>query len=98
MPERGLVPDMAGADRFLNSNDTILAAVKALQKHGFTDVAGNMLEMGRQRVAGDYLQPSAIFDEHFHVKSAINDVNDYGGPGTGYRVEGERWQEIQKIP
>ncbi len=98
MPERDLVPDMAAADRFLNSDITILAAVQALQKHGFTDVAKNMLEMGRQRVAGDYLQPSAIFDENFKVKSAINDVNDYGGPGTGYRVEGERWQEIQKIP
>jgi hypothetical protein len=98
MPERDLVPDLAAADRFLNSGDTILAAVKALQKHGFTDVASNMLEMGRQRVAGDYLQPSAIFDDDFRVKSAINDVNDYGGPGTGYRVEGERWQEIQKIP
>jgi len=98
MPERDLVPDLAAADRFLNSNDTILAAVKALEKSGFTDVANNMLEMGRQRVAGDYLQPSAIFDENFRVKSAINDVNDYGGPGTGYRVTGERWQEIQKIP
>jgi propanediol dehydratase large subunit len=98
MPERDLVPDMAAADRFLNSDVTILAAVQALQKHGFTDVAKNMLEMGRQRVAGDYLQPSAIFDENFRVKSAINDVNDYGGPGTGYRVEGQRWQEIQNIP
>lgn len=98
MPERDLVPDMAAADGFLNSDDTILAAVNALQKHGFADVAGNMIEMGRQRVAGDYLQPSAIFDDDFRVKSAINDLNDYGGPGTGYRVEGERWQEIQKIP
>lgn len=44
--------------------------------------------MGRQRLAGDYLQPSAIFDKHFHVLSGVNDVNDYTGPGTGYRVEG----------
>ncbi len=54
--------------------------------------------MGRQRVAGDYLQPSAIFDADFHVLSGINDANDYGGPGTGYRLEGARWQEVQRIP
>jgi propanediol dehydratase large subunit len=54
--------------------------------------------MGRQRIAGDYLQPSAIFDRNFQVQSAINDPNDYTGPGTGYRVEQERWQEIQNIP
>ena len=34
----------------------------------------------------------------FHVLSAINDVNDYTGPGTGYRLDGERWEEIQHIP
>ena len=60
--------------------------MRALEKRGFNDVAGNILEMGRQRVAGDYLQPAAIFDRDFHVLSAINDVNDYTGPGTGYRV------------
>ena len=53
--------------------------------------------MGRQRIAGDYLQPAAIFDKDFHVLSGINDVNDYTGPGTGYRLEGERWAEVQRI-
>ena len=33
----------------------------------------------------------------FHVLSAINDPNDYTGPGTGYRLEGERWAAIQAI-
>jgi len=56
------------------------------------------LEMGRQRVYGDYLQPAAIFDREFRVLSAINDPNDYAGPGSGYRLEGDRWQEIQRIP
>ena len=69
----------------------MIDVVAALQKRGFEDVAANVLEMGRQRVAGDYLQPSAIFDRDFRVLSAINDANDYAGPGTGYRVEGERW-------
>jgi hypothetical protein len=32
------------------------------------------------------------------VLSAINDPNDYTGPGTGYRLAGERWQEVQRIP
>jgi propanediol dehydratase large subunit len=54
--------------------------------------------MGRQRVAGDYLQPSGIFDRNFRVRSALNDVNDYAGPGTGYRLTGEDWDAIQRIP
>jgi hypothetical protein len=32
------------------------------------------------------------------VLSAVNDPNDYAGPGTGYRVSGERWREISDIP
>lgn len=109
MPARDVVADLAAADRFLNSAITMLDIARALQRRGFDDIAGNMLEMGRQRVAGDYLQPSAIFearrDAHvagsearFHVRSAINEPNDYRGPGTGYRVEGARWDEIQRVP
>ncbi len=49
-------------------------------------------------MAGDYLQPAAIFDRNFRVQSGINDPNGYAGPGTGYRLEGERWEEIQRIP
>jgi hypothetical protein len=32
------------------------------------------------------------------VLSALTDPNDYTGPGTGYRMQGERWQEMQAIP
>lgn len=32
------------------------------------------------------------------VLSAVNDVNDYAGPATGYRLQGERWEEIKNIP
>jgi propanediol dehydratase large subunit len=98
MSERDVVTDLAAADRFLSSESGMLAIAGALQSRGFGDVAANILEMGRQRVAGDYLQPAAIFDPGFRVRSAINDPNDYGGPGTGYRLEGARWQEIQDIP
>lgn len=98
MPERDLVADLAAADAFLAGEQNMITVVQALNKRGFTKTARNILEMGRQRVAGDYLQPSAIFDRDFHVQSAINDVNDYTGPGTGYRVENGRWDEIQAIP
>ncbi len=35
---------------------------------------------------------------HLRVLSALNDANDYQGPGTGYRLSGERWQELAGIP
>ncbi len=98
MPERDLVADLAAADQFLAGDQNMLTVVQALQRRGFAKTAANILEMGRQRVAGDYLQPSAIFDRDFRVLSAINDANDYTGPGTGYRLQGERWDEIQRIP
>lgn len=98
MPDRDLVSDLAAADRFLAGQADILSVVQALQARGFADVAGNILEMGRQRVVGDYLQPSAIFDRQFRVLSGINDVNDYVGPGSGYRPQAGRWQEMQQIP
>jgi propanediol dehydratase large subunit len=98
MPTRDVVADLAAADQFLAGDQTILAAVQALKARGFGQVAANILEMGRQRVAGDYLQPSAIFDHDFRVLSGINDPNDYAGPGTGYRVGGARWEEIQALP
>lgn len=98
MPERDLVADLQAADAFLAGDQDMLTVVAALNQHGFHTTARNVLEMGRQRVAGDYLQPSAIFDKNFRVLSGVNDVNDYIGPGTGYRVQGERWDEIQRIP
>lgn len=98
MPPRDLVADLTAADKFLDSETSMLQIVAALQKHGFNETAHNILEMGRQRVAGDYLQPSAIFDNQFHVRSAINDPNDYCGPGTGYRLADDRWREVQAIP
>jgi propanediol dehydratase large subunit len=98
MPPRDVVADLEAANRFLKGDQTILAVVGALYRRGHGDIAANLLAMGRQRVAGDYLQPAAIFDRNFHVLSAINDVNDYTGPGTGYRVSAERWQEMQQMP
>ncbi|HAL61510.1 MAG TPA: propanediol dehydratase [Chloroflexi bacterium] len=98
MPNRDQVADLAAAERFLQGQQTILEVIQALDAHGYGDIAERVLEMQRQRIIGDYLQPSAIFDDDFRVLSAINDPNDYQGPGTGYRPAGKRWQAIQDLP
>ena len=54
--------------------------------------------MQRQRVSADYLQTSAVIDPDGLVRSAVNDPNEYSGPGTGYRLEGERWELLQSLP
>jgi propanediol dehydratase large subunit len=97
MPARDVVADLAAADAFLAGEQTVLAAVAALERAGFASTAANILAMGRQRVAADYLQPAAVFDRDFRVQSGINDPNDYAGPGTGYRLDGARWEEVQGI-
>ncbi len=98
MPERDILPDLEAADRFMASDCDFVAVMQALQRSGFSEVADKILEMGRQRIAADYLQPAAIFNADFKVQSAINDPNDYTGPGSGYRPQGQRWQEMQAIP
>jgi propanediol dehydratase large subunit len=98
MPDRDSVADLAAADSFLESDKTALDVVAALARSGFEDVAESVLEMQRQRVIGDYLHTSAVFDEGFQVASAVNTPNDYQGPGTGYRVEGKVWEDIRALP
>ena len=97
MPERDKVQDTQAADDMMERGVTGLDVVKALAKHGFEDIADNVLEMQKQRVSGDYLHTSAILSPDFKVIAAVNDLNDYEGPGTGYRLEGERWQKIADI-
>ncbi|MFP3897641.1 MAG: propanediol/glycerol family dehydratase large subunit, partial [Anaerolineales bacterium] len=98
LPDRDMVEDLEAADEFLAGDRTVLDVIRVLDKGGFSEVAGRLLELTRQRVLGDYLQPSAIFDADFQVLSAINDPNDYRGPGTGYRLEGKRWARVRDIP
>ena len=71
---------------------------KALAKRGFRDVAESLILMMRQRVAGDYLQTSSWVASDGTVYSAVNDPNTYAGPGTGYKMSDERWEEIKSIP
>jgi propanediol dehydratase large subunit len=61
-------------------------------------VAEAVFGMQRQRVAADYLQTSAVIDRDGTVVSAVNAPNDYRGPGTGYRLEGERWERLRRLP
>lgn len=95
---RDVTADLMAAEDVLKRGITGVDVVKALAEAGYRDVAENVLSMLKQRVAGDYMQTSAILDKNFKVLSAVNTPNDYMGPGTGYRVEGERWEEIKKIP
>jgi len=98
MPDRDRVADIGAAHALLDGPLTVVEVIKALEEAGFHDVAANILEMQRQRAVGDYLQPAAIFGDGFQVLSALTDPNDYQGPGTGYRVEGERWSALQDLP
>ncbi|MEI8216211.1 MAG: propanediol/glycerol family dehydratase large subunit [Eubacteriales bacterium] len=98
MPPRNMVEDIKAAGQLMERGITGIDVVKALSKGGFTDVAENLLNLLKQRVIGDYLHTSAIFDSKFNVLSAVNNLNDYMGPGTGYRISKERWEEIKNIP
>lgn len=96
--ERDVTADLMAAEDVIKRGITGVDVVKALAESGFQDIAESVLSMLKQRVAGDYMQTAAILDRDFHVLSGVNTPNDYMGPGTGYRVEGERWEEIKKIP
>ncbi len=98
MPERNLLEDIKAAEAMIKSGVSGIDVVKVLAQAGFEDVAQNILNMLKQRVSGDYLHTSAIIDKNFKVISAVNDVNDYQGPGTGYQMSTARWEEIKNIP
>ena len=75
---------------------TVVDVIKALAARGFTEEAENLLNLLRLRVSGDYLQTSAVVRDG-RLLSAINDPNDYLGPGTGYRVSEARREQIVAI-
>jgi propanediol dehydratase large subunit len=98
MPDRDRVADIQAARKLLHGPLSVVDVIKALAEAGFEDIAANIFKLQQQRAIGDYLQPSAVFDPHFKVLSALTDPNDYQGPGTGYRVEGPRWTALQNLP
>lgn len=74
----------------------VVDVIRALHKRGFVHEAENLLRLVKLRVSGDYLQTSAII-RHGRILSAVNDPNDYAGPGSGYRVSEQRRNEICEI-
>jgi hypothetical protein len=98
LPDRDRAADVAAADRVLAERISGLDVARELDRRGFTEVAEAILAMQRQRVSADYLQTSAIIDATGSVSAAVNDPNEYAGPGTGYRLEGDRWERLQRLP
>ena len=98
MPDRDRAADVEAADALLERGVSGLDVALALDRRGFEDVAEAVLAMQRQRVSADYLQTAAIIDAQGLVHSAVNDPNLYAGPGTGYRLEGSRWELLQALP
>jgi propanediol dehydratase large subunit len=98
LPDRDRAQDVLAADRVLAERISGLDIARALDEAGFTDVAEAVFGMQRQRVAADYLQTSAVIGRDGAVVSAVNEPNDYRGPSTGYRLEGERWRLLQQLP
>ena len=98
MPDRDRAADVEAADAALERKVSGLEVALALDRRGFDDIARAIVDMQRQRVSADYLQTSAVIDAEGVVHSAVNDPNLYTGPGTGYRLEGARWEALQALP
>jgi propanediol dehydratase large subunit len=75
---------------------TVIDVVKALASRGFRQEAENLLNVVKLRLSGDYLQTSALVRDG-KIISAVNDPNDYAGPGSGYRLSEARRREIVAI-
>jgi propanediol dehydratase large subunit len=97
LPQDDGVKVLSAARMIEQSGLTVLDVVGALAETGFGDIADRVLGMATARVAGDYLQTAAIFDEEMNVLSALTDPNDYRGPGTGYRPTAERQAQIDAV-
>ena len=84
------------SDQIKERKINVVDVIKALSKRGFDTEAQNLLNVVRLRVTGDYLQTAAVVRDG-RVISAINDANDYAGPGTGYRLTEARRKELAAI-
>ena len=98
MPDRNVVADLDAANLFLKHGKNGLDVIRALAKEGFSDIAKKILAIQKLRMSGDHLQTSAMVLPGPKVLSAVNDPNDYQGPGTGYNLNSERWKEISSLP
>jgi propanediol dehydratase large subunit len=92
-----LMLPLTAARTIMETNVTMLDVIAALAENGFDLEAQRCLDMLKARVAGDYLQTSAIFDEDMNVLSLVTDPNEYSGPGTGYQPTPARQAQIDTI-
>jgi propanediol dehydratase large subunit len=92
-----LMLPLTAARTIMETNVTMLDVIAALAENGFDVEAQRCLDMLKARVAGDYLQTSAIFDEEMNVLSLVTDPNEYSGPGTGYQPTPARQAQIDTI-
>ncbi len=76
---------------------TVFDVVAALHRTGYQAEAESIMRLTAERLRGDQLQTSAIFDENFNVLSKLTDPNDYAGPATGYALTEHRRAEIDNI-
>lgn len=92
-----LMLPLTAARTIMDTNVTMLDVITALAENGFDLEAQRCLDMLKARIAGDYLQTSAIFDENMNVLSLVTDPNVYSGPGTGYQMTPERQHQVDTI-
>lgn len=97
MPDRDVVADLKAAADMMERGITGIDVVKAIKDGGYDDVAQSLLSLMKLRISGDHLHTSAILDKDFNVISAVNDKNNYSGPGTGYQMSNEKWEKIKNI-
>jgi propanediol dehydratase large subunit len=97
VPAADLMTPLVASRIIRETQVSMLDVVAALYETGFEAEAGRVLDMLKARVAGDYLQTAAIFDESMRVLSLVTDPNDYAGPGTGYVPTAVRQAEIDAV-
>lgn len=97
VPAADLMAPLVASRMITETGLTMVDVVAALDACGFDEEARRLLGLLRARVAGDYLQTAAIFDESFRVLSLVTDPNDYAGPGTGYEPDAARQAEIDAV-
>ena len=96
-PDRDVLADLEGARRSWSAASPASTSCGSSSAPGSATSPRTYLQVLRQRVSGDLLQTVAVLTGDFTPLAAINDANDYAGPGTGYRLTGERWEELKKL-
>ncbi len=81
LPDRDRAADVGAAGRVLDEGISALEIARALAERGFGDVAEAIFGMQRQRVAGDYLQTSAIVSADGLVRLGGQRPQPLRGPG-----------------